>query len=292
MAKIYNWYNGLSKRARDSLMASVTIGGFISTICTIFGVSLSDWTNSTILTRILAAAAVFAGLHASIYLILGKVFENSISLVIRQTPVTICCGDIFQLHGWKVIGCNTHFDTRVDDVVISKKSLHGQLVLNHGKKEEIEAAVEAEAKRLGLQKNSNGLYDFPLGTIIRYDSSVDNQTYLMLAMTELNENYEAHTNMAKFELMLMRMWAEIDRVYASNKVVVPVLGTGISRFDDGPKEKDTLLKCMLCTLNSSGISLNSEIKVAIYGNTKGISLYEYKDMYHMILNKGETARFK
>lgn len=285
MAKINNWYNGLSKRVRDSLMASVTIVGFISTICTIFGISLSDWTNSTIKIRISAAVTVFVGLSISIYLILGKIFKNSISLVVRQTPVTICCGDIFQLHGWKVIGCDTHFDTRVDDIVISKKSLHGQLILNHGKKEEIEAAVEAEAKRLGLRKNSSGLYDFPLGTMIRYDSGVDNQTYLMLAMTELNENYEAHTNMAKFELMLMRMWAEIDRVYASNNVVVPVLGTGISRFDDGPKGRDTLLKCMLCTLNSSGISLNSEIKVAIYGNAKDIPLYEYKDMFHMILNK-------
>lgn len=285
MDKIYKWYTCLSKRIRDSLMVSVTIAGLISTICTIFGISLSDWTNSTILKRIAVAFAVFAVIFVSIYLIIGKVFENSIGLIVRKTPVTICCGDIFKLHGWKVIGCDTHFDTRVDDIVISKKSLHGQLILNHGKKEGIEAAVDAEAKRLGLQKNSNGLYDFPLGTIIRYDSSVDNQTYLMLAMTELNENYEAHTNMAKFELMLMRMWAEIDRVYASNKVVIPVLGTGISRFDDGPKDKDALLRCMLCTLNSSGISLNSEINVVIYGNAKDVSLYEYKDMFHMILKR-------
>lgn len=285
MNKIYKWYNCLSKRIRDSIMASVTIAGLISTICTIFGISMSNWNNSTILIRIVVVFAVFVIIFISIYIFIGKVFENSISFVVRQTPITICCGDIFELPGWKVIGCDTHFDTRVDDIVISKRSLHGQLVLNHGKKEEIETAVDAEAKRLGLQKNSNGLYDFPLGTIIRYDSGVDNHTYLMLAMTELNENYEAHTNMAKFELMLMRMWAEIDRVYASNKVVIPVLGTGISRFDDGPKDKDALLRCMLCTLNSSGISLNSEISVVIYGNAKDIPLYEYKDMFHMILKR-------
>lgn len=285
MDKIYKWYNTFSKRVRDSIMISITVVGLISTICTIGGISLSDWTNSTIGTRIGVIFAVFVIIFALSYIVIGIIFKKSVSLIVCQTPIKIFCGNIFESFGWKVIGCDTHFDTRVDDIVISKKSLHGQLVLNHGKKEEIESAVDAEAKRLGLQKNSSGLYDFPLGTIIRYDSSVDKQTYLMLAMTELNEHYEAHTNMAKFELMLMKMWAEVNRVYASNNIVFPVLGTGIPRFDDGPKDKDTLLRCMLCTLNSSGIRFNSEVNVVIYGNAKDIPLYEYRDMFHMILRR-------
>lgn len=126
------------------------------------------------------------------------------------------------------------------------------------------------------------MYDFPLGTIIKYESNVDNQTYLMLAMTELNSEYEAHTNMDKFEQMLMKMWREIDRVYAGEDVVLPILGTGISRFDDGPKDKEALLRCMLCTLNSSGVSLNANVEVVIYGDTRDIPLYEYKDMFHTI----------
>ena len=159
------------------------------------------------------------------------------------------------------------------------------MLLTIPKKEEIEAVVENEAKRLGLQRKNDGLYDFPLGTVIRYDSSVDNQTYLMLAMTELNMQHEAHTNMAKFELMLMKMWTEIDRVYASNDIALPVLGTGISRFDDGPKDREALLRCMLCTLNSSGVSLKSKVGVIIYGNVKDIPMYEYKNMFHMTLRR-------
>lgn len=282
MNRIYRWYSNLSKRFRDSVTISLTIVGLISTACTILGISMSEWKNSSLWIRFGVVFAAFVIICFLAYLVIGKIFENSVSLTVCQTPITISCGDIFESSGWRVIGCDTHFDTRVDDIVISKKSLHGQLVLNHGKKEEIEAVVDAEAKRLGLQKNANGLYDFPLGTIIRYDSSVDNQTYLMLAMTELNEHYKSYINMAKFELMLMKMWSEVDRVYASNNVVFPVLGTGISRFDDGPKDKDALLRCMLCTLNSSGISLNSEVNVVIYGDTKGIPLYEYKGMFRMI----------
>ena len=285
MKKIYNWYNGLSQQVRTSIFASVTLMGIISTVLTILGISLGDWKDSNVWMRIGVVLAFFVFIYIVAYIVIGVIFRNSVNLIVRQTPISISCGNIFEVDGWKVIGCDTHFDTRVDDVVISKKSLHGQLVLDHGKKEEIETVVKAEAKRLGLQKNRDGLYDFPLGTIIRYDSSVDNQTYLLLAMMNLNAQYEAHTNMAEFELMLMKMWKEIDRVYARYDVVLPLLGTGISRFDDGPKDKEALLRCMLCTLNSSGVSLNSKVKIVLYGDAKGIPLYEYKNMFHVLLRR-------
>ena len=285
MKKMYRWYNSLSKRVRDSIIFSTTIVGMISTVLTILGVSLGDWKSSSLWMRICIVIAFFLLICFATYKILGRIFSSSIKLTIRKTPVSVSCGDIFQASGLRVIGCDTHFDTRVDDIVISKKSLHGQLVTEHGNKDEIIMAVEAEAKRLGLQKNSDGLYDFPLGTIVSYNSNVDDHTYLMLAMTELNTDYEAHTNMAKFEQMLMKMWKEIGRVYASQEVAFPVLGTGISRFDDGPKERDALLRCMLCTLNSSGVSLNAEVSILIYGKAEDIPLYEYKDMFHSILRR-------
>ena len=278
MKKLWKWYNGLSYRIRTSVKLAVCIIGLISTIMSVLGVSLDDWTHKFWVSLTVILLVSF-GLLLLIYWIIGYIFKDTVSMTIRQTPVSISCGDIFDTEGFIVIGCDTHYDTRVDDIVISKRSLHGKLVLEHGKEEDIKAAVEKEARRLHLSANSDGLYDFPLGTIIRYDSSKDNRTYLMLAMTELNENYEAHANMAKFEQMLMKMWSEISRVYAGNDVAFPLLGTGISRFDDGPENKEFFLKCMLCTLNSSGVTLNSNVKVVIYGNAKDIPFYEYKDMF-------------
>lgn len=43
MSKIYKWYTGLSKRARDSIIISATLVGTISTILSILGISLGDW---------------------------------------------------------------------------------------------------------------------------------------------------------------------------------------------------------------------------------------------------------
>ena len=278
LQRIWKWYNDLPNRKKTSITSSITAVGLIATIFTVLGVSVNGWVNNIWLSLLIVVLALI-GVYFIAYCIIGKIYKDSVPLIIRQTPVSISCGDIFETDGFRVIGCDTHFDTQVDDVVISKKSLHGKLVLEHGNADEIKKVVEKEAQRQHLSPNNEGLYDFPLGTVIRYDSTKDGNTYLMLAMTELDSNYEAHTNMAKFEHMLMKMWSEINRVYASNDVALPLLGTGISRFDDGPKNKEALLRCMLCTLNSSGVTLNAKIKVVIYGNAKDIPLYEYKDMF-------------
>ena len=278
LQRIWKWYNDLPNRKKTSITSSIIAVGLIATIFTVLGVSVNGWVNNIWLSLLIVVLTLI-GVYFIAYCIIGKIYKDSVPLIIRQTPVSISCGDIFETDGFRVIGCDTHFDTQVDDVVISKKSLHGKLVLEYGNADEIKKVVEKEAQRQHLSPNNEGLYDFPLGTVIRYDSTKDGNTYLMLAMTELDSNYEAHTNMAKFEHMLMKMWSEINRVYASNDVALPLLGTGISRFDDGPKNKDALLRCMLCTLNSSGVTLNAKIKVVIYGNAKDIPLYEYKDMF-------------
>ena len=282
MKKIFIWYNNLSKRIQDSIQISVAIVGLISTVLSILGISLGDWSGSSILMRICVVIASIVLIFFLVFWIIGKIFRGQITLVVRHTSIDICGGDIFSEPGWKVIGCDSHFDTRVDDIVIAKKSIHGQLILMHGRREEIESLKEAEAERLQIAKDKNGQYRFPLGTIIPYKSSVDNQMYLLLAMTNLNTQYEAHTNMAEYEQMLMKMWKEINRVYAMNDVVLPLLGTGIPRFDDGPKDNDALLRCMLCTLNSSGVSLKSKVKIVLYEKSKELLLYEYKDMFREI----------
>lgn len=282
MRKIYKWYSKLTKRVKDSIIITMSSIGVISTFLSVLGLSLADIETLTIWLRIVISVFAFIILYLIIYMLIGRIFRDSVSTTIHQTSVTVVCGDIFEVPEFRVIGCDTNFRTEVDDVIISKKSLHGQLILNHGVPDEINAVIETEAKRLGLYKNDEGLYDFPLGTIIRYDSSVDNHTYLMLAMTELNSDYESHTNMSEFEYMLMRMWKEINRIYAGNDIALPLLGSGISRFDDGPKEYETLLRCMLCTLNGSGVTFNSNIKILIYGNIKDIPLYEYKDIFNIV----------
>ena len=274
----------LSYRARTSLTIAVSMVGSIASVLSVLGHSLNEWTNC-ILLSIAIIIASFTVLFLVAYVYIGYRYGDSVSLSIRSMPVEISVGDIFSTAGLKVIGCDTHFDTRVDDVVIAKTSLQGQLVLNHGNVDEIKAAVERRAKSLKLTKNKDGLYDFPLGTIVRYDSSVDNQTYLLLALTEIKNDggrYKAFTSMYKYEQALCEMWNEIDCVYANNEIVLPILGSGIPKFIGGGKDKENLLRCMLCTLKGSGVDLTSKVKIVIFGDASGIPLYEYKNLFKSI----------
>ncbi len=279
MKKIYAVYSKLSKQFRDSLNISIAAVGLVSTIMSVVGVSLDEWTNSIwrSIGIVLAGAVIILVIT---YWGIGLIFKDEVELTIRRTSVSISVGDIFKTSGWKVIGCDNHFDVRVDDVIISKKSLHGQLFLNHASIDELAEVIKSEAEKLNIPCDKQGLYSFPLGTIVPYESSVDGEKYLLLAMTRLNNRHEAHTNMAQYEQMLMKMWKEIDRVYSMNDVVLPLLGTGIPRFDDGPKDNSSLLRCMLCTLNSSGVSLKAKVKIVLYGSAKNYKLYEYKDMFN------------
>lgn len=278
MKKIYFAYKRLPRRLKDSMLSAISAVGVGSTIMSIIGISINDWTNN-IWYSVGIIMLVFVMALLLVYACLGVIFGDSICINIRKNNVIITKGDIFKATGWKVIGCDSKFDLRIDDIIISKKSLHGQFVLNHAKKRDLKNTIEKEAKRLKLEDDGNGYYSFPLGTIVPYKSSVDNETYLLLAMANLNEQNEVHTSMAQYEQMLMKMWKEIDRVYSMNDITLPVLGTGITRFDEGPKENSDLLRCMLCTLNSSGVNMKSNIKIVIYGNTKNYNLYEYKDMF-------------
>ena len=153
MKRVYNWYTNLSQQVQDSITISIAVVGLISTILSILGISLGDWKCSNIWMRIGVVFVFFVVIYIGVYCAIGRIFRDSVNFIIRQTSISISCGDIFQASGWKIIGCDTHFDTRVDDIVISKKSLHGQLVLNHGKKEEIEAVKNntANAQKVAAQ---------------------------------------------------------------------------------------------------------------------------------------------
>lgn len=278
MKNLYRKYNNLSKQVRDSFNLSITTIGIVSTIMSIIGFSINDLTKSVWLSiLIIIAGCIF--LFLLIYFLLGMIFKDEVRLNIRKTDVCITQGDIFKTPGWKVIGCDSHFDLRVDDIVISKKSLHGQLVLNHANVEELKDTIFKAASERDDVEYSSGQFTFPLGAIVPYESSIDGQKYLLLSMVDLDNQFEAHTTMAQYEQMLMKMWQEISRVYSLNNIVLPLLGTGIPRFDDGPKENSSLLRCMLCTLNSSGINLKSKVTIVLYGGTKKYKLYEYKDMF-------------
>ena len=88
MMWIWKWYNSLSSRIKTSVTVSAAVVGLISTVMSIAGVSLHDWTQNIWISLLIIVGA-FVLLTIAVYQIIGQIFKDSVSLAIRQTSVSI-----------------------------------------------------------------------------------------------------------------------------------------------------------------------------------------------------------
>ena len=107
-------------------------------------------------------------------------------------------------------------------------------------------------------KSVKGKDVYPLGRIIKYED------FLMLAFSHFNEQNNAYIKIGEYEQLLIRMWAEIRRVYAAQPIVIPLLGGGITTIEGiSNKNYTDFLKCILCTLRISKFQSEQGIKIVL-----------------------------
>ena len=64
--------------------------------------------------------------------------------------------------------------------------------------------------------------------------------------------------------MTINMWKELRRVYASDKIILPLIGSGITTIEGThTKDNTTLLKCILCTLRGSKFIPDSGVTIVL-----------------------------
>lgn len=200
-----------------------------------------------------------------IYIILIILNRKGISTTINGVNICIKNGDLFNIDGLKIIPFNERFDTKVDDIIISHDSLNGQMIDKY-----IEDLKDLNKAIRDAKKDSSKLvpekvgenYVYPLGRIIKYND------YLMLSMSHFDAQNRAYINIHEYETMLSNMWDEIRRVYAGKKIVMPLIGSGITTIN-GVKEKNNtiLLKCILCTLRRSRFQPKNGIEIILTQDT-------------------------
>lgn len=271
----------MKKVTKDGFCHSFSFVLTIGSIAAILGLSMKELVPLEKCNEFVAFAIRFSILFV-VFLLIGLGIrmvllcktQKGYRLIVGGNNVSIKRADIFQENAWRVIPVDTRFQTKVDDVIISKNSLHGQLVLQHGNADDINQIVEQEAKRLGIKKQ-NGCYSFELGTAIPY--SAKDGDYIMVALTELNSDNKAQTNIGQFENTLIRIWEGVDRIYAKRPVSLPVLGSGITRFVDDPLDTEETLMCMLRMLKRSKVHLKTNITILLHSEEDEkilLSLYE------------------
>jgi hypothetical protein len=226
--------------------------------------------GSVILTYVL----LFAGTIFVKY----QLTKNEVTLNIRGMKIIVKEGDILTSKGWKLIPFNEYFDTQVDDVIIAHSSLNGKYIDSLG-------VDDAEALKLAILADSASPLDkypssdsakirYELGTIKVF------KEVMMLALTHFNEQNEAHTNRAEYEHTLRKMWKEIRRTHQGKSINIPLIGGGLTQFDDlTEKPNEELLKCILCTLRTSSVTFDENVQISIILTKKTletVNLYELK----------------
>lgn len=220
------------------------------------------------------------------YLILWIIANNRRRILIKigLTTVEIKSGDIFQEKGLKAVAFNEYFDTTVDDCIISKASINGQLLLNHiDDVLSIDKAIEDDKC---LQRNVINVNDsrekgkkkqYKLGSSILIENE-----FIITAFSKFNEDNEANLTIQEYVKFLLSFWNEINRLYAQRSVTVPVFGAGITRFKNGFEDIDIneLLRIMIWTFKISKIKFAYPAKLTIIihdGIVDKVNLYDLKE---------------
>ena len=254
--------NKISKLIKRSIQYAFSIIAGLSTIAGLWGYTVKDinadlswWKWGLIL------CAVFVVLAIGIYFLLKMASHGAYSTYINGKPVVIKIGDIFEESGWKVIPCNERFDTEVDDHIIAHNTLNGKMIDNHIEDiEALRAAIDMAAtdKSKFIPHTAKGRTVYPLGRLIPYND------FLMLAFSHFDENETAYIGIGEYEQLLIRMWAEMRRVYAAKPINLPLIGGGVTTINGLPEKNYTeLLKCMLCTLRSSKFQADRGITIVL-----------------------------
>lgn len=261
---------------KDSAILAFAFLAAIETIMSVAAISLASVEKWWV--RLLLIIAVYCVLTIGTLLVKFLYTKKSITLSIRGIQVTVKQGDLFKTDTWKMIPFNEQYDTQVDDIIINKNSLNGIFIEkcvgvdNLKELQQVIYSADDESRTLFKRSKKGERWLYPLGRIKIY------QDYMLLAFTHFNEQSEAHTTRAKYEQCLRVMWQEISRTYANKPVALPLLGSGITRFDDwAEKSNKELLKCILCTLRTSNVYINQPITILLTEEAvQEINLYELK----------------
>ncbi len=270
------WSNSPT-RWKDSFTVGFAILAVIETVFAVSGISLDYiWGEYNWIIKFLSILALLSFIIVVTFIIKYYKTKKGISLNIRGIKLNIRQGDIFKADGWKVIGCNEFFDTTVDDIIIARNTLNGIFIEQYVKDlDDLRNTIANDI--IGIPndvKNTtqNGRSIYPLGRIIRY------KDYMLLALTHFNENNEAYLTQKDYEACLRVMWTEISRTYANKPIFIPLLGSGITRFYGiSHKSNFNFLKCMLCTLRTSGVHINQPVTILLTEEViQDINIYEIK----------------
>lgn len=98
---------------------------------------------------------------------------------------------------------------------------------------------------------------YKLGTCFKY------KDYIFVAFSKFDEQYRAYLDMPDYLFCLTNFWIELNRVYNGENIVVPLLGSGITRIGNSNITKQEQLTLIIDSLKYSNLVFTHDATITI-----------------------------
>lgn len=227
---------------------------------------------------------VFITILWFLYSIIKNYRLKETSLNIDGSEIEIKEGDIFSYprNVYKVIAFNEFLDTCVDDKIISSRSLNGQYLKNFCSDiEELDQKINQDPRMQSKIIERN--VERPLGgknTRYQLGSIYKEMDFFLVAFSKFDDENKAGLKLHEYANCLINFWNEVNNLYSQHEVVVPLLGSGITRHKDFDATSHQLLEVMLWTFKISKVKFREPAKITIVlhkSHYEKINFYKLKE---------------
>ena len=219
-----------------------------------------SWLDANTCNITLSRCLVFLGLLALSVLIswIYSLIRRKVKIKGNNYSIVVEYGNLLKKENCqRVINFDECFTTKVgpSPADIKEDSICGQyLMQNPGL--DVPALISASGVKPSRRKSKyRNLTCYEPGTI------VPNGDNLLMAFTRLEESGSSKKfTVAEYLDCLSRLWEEIDKYYCNKDVCVPILGSGLARFENGNSSsipKQELVDLMITSYKLSPHKLKS-----------------------------------
>lgn len=192
-------------------------------------------------------------------------FITKKTVIINNTRFVIKFGNLFSEQGLKTIAFNEYFDTLVDETLISSNTINGKFIKT--KVSNISQLNDMITNNIECQKNIINFNEnrtcgkkakYKLGTAIRFEE------YILFAFSRFDENNRAYLNLDDYLSCLTYYWVEVNRIYNGENIIVPLLGTGITRLACGNSiSHQEALEIIIKTFEYSNLNFTHSFQITL-----------------------------
>lgn len=150
-----------------------------------------------------------------------------------DTKIFVKFGNLFEEEGWKAVGVNDFFDSRVDEDLVSSKSLHGYVINTFWPDNRADWQKQINSSLRGVAggkvtRSKGNECRYPVGTTGISKSEGQKFLFVALGKTDITNNVTS----ANGEMLISAvrgMLAKARAVCSYEPLNIPLMGSGLAR---------------------------------------------------------------